>query len=77
MATSPRKKSRKATINDVARLSGVAKVTVSRVINDSPLVTEATRQKVTAVMEQLNYAPDPQARGLATKRSLIPAWFGL
>lgn len=71
MATSPKKKPRKPTINDVARLSGVAKVTVSRVINDSPLVTDATREKVTAAMEQLNYAPDPQARGLASKRSFL------
>jgi len=71
MATSPRNKSRKPTINDVARLSGVAKVTVSRVINDSPLVTDATRRKVTAAMEQLNYVPDPQARGLASKRSFL------
>jgi len=71
MATSSKSGSRKATINDVARLSGVAKVTVSRVINDSPLVTDETRRKVTAAMEQLNYVPDPQARGLASKRSFL------
>jgi LacI family transcriptional regulator len=71
MASSPKASSRKSTINDVARLSGVAKVTVSRVINDSPLVTDATRRKVTAAMEQLNYAPHPQARGLASKRSFL------
>lgn len=71
MATGSTKKSGKATINDVARLSGVAKVTVSRVINDSPLVTAETRQKVTAAMEQLNYAPHPQARGLASQRSFL------
>jgi LacI family transcriptional regulator len=71
MATSIKKNLKKPTINDVARLSGVAKVTVSRVINDSPLVTEATRRKVTAAMEQLNYAPDPQARGLASRRSFL------
>jgi LacI family transcriptional regulator len=71
MATSSKANSRKPTINDVARLAGVAKVTVSRVLNDSPLVTDATRRKVTAAMEQLNYAPDPQARGLASKRSFL------
>ena len=71
MATGAQEKSKKPTINDVARLSGVAKVTVSRVINDSPLVTDATRRKVTTAMEQLNYAPDPQARGLASKRSFL------
>lgn len=71
MATSSKSGSRKPTINDVARLSGVAKVTVSRVINDSPLVTDETRRKVAAAMEQLNYVPDPQARGLASKRSFL------
>ena len=71
MAISTSRKSRKPTINDVARMSGVAKVTVSRVINDSPLVTAETRRKVTAAMEKLNYAPDPQARGLASKRSFL------
>lgn len=62
---------RKPTINDVARLSGVSKKTVSRVLNDSEQVTETTRNKVVAVIKQLNYAPDPQARGLASKRSFI------
>lgn len=71
MATGSGTKSRKPTINDVARLSGVAKVTVSRVINDSPLVTPETRRKVAAAIEQLKYAPDKQARGLASKRSFL------
>jgi len=64
-------KGKKPTINDVARLSGVSKKTVSRVINNSSQVTEATRNAVQAVMAQLNYAPDPQARGLAFKRSFL------
>jgi len=71
MATRTSTELRKPTINDVARLSGVAKVTVSRVINDSPLVTAETRRRVTAAMEQLNFMPDPQARGLAFKRSFL------
>jgi LacI family transcriptional regulator len=71
MATSNKKKPKKPTINDVARLSGVAKVTVSRVINNSRLVTPDTRRKVEAAIEQLNYAPDKQARGLAFKRSFL------
>ena len=63
--------SKRPTINDVARLAGVSKKTVSRVLNNSPQVTDKTRQKVTAVMEQLNYEPDPQARGLASKYSYL------
>ena len=61
----------KATINDIARLAGVSKKTVSRVINDSPLVRPETREKVAALMQQLGYSPDPQARGLAFRRSFL------
>ncbi len=61
----------KATINDIARLTGVSKKTVSRVINDSPLVHPETREKVLALMKQLGYSPDPQARGLAFRRSFL------
>ena len=61
----------KSTINDVARLAGVSKKTVSRVINDSPLVRPDTRQKILTLMQQMGYAPDPQARGLAFRRSFL------
>ncbi len=61
----------KSTINDVARLAGVSKKTVSRVINDSPLVRPDTRERVQALMQQIGYAPDPQARGLAFRRSFL------
>ena len=60
---------RRATINDIARLANVSKKTVSRVINQSPFVKEATRAKIDAVIQQIGYAPDPQARGLAFRRS--------
>lgn len=64
-------KSGAATINDIARLAGVSKKTVSRVINHSPLVREDTREKVLALMSQVSYVPDPQARGLAFRRSFL------
>ena len=53
------------TINDVARLAGVSKKTVSRVINRSALLNDATRQKIEAVIAELGYVPNPQARALA------------
>lgn len=40
-----------ATIKDVARLAGVSVATVSRVINDSPKASEASRLAVTSAME--------------------------
>ncbi len=64
--TSPR-----PTINDIARLSGVSKKTVSRVINASPYVQNETRKRIEAVIAELSYAPDPQARGLAFRRSFL------
>jgi len=59
------------TINDVAALAGVSKRTVTRVINNSSKVKEATRVKVNKVIEELNYAPSRQARGLAASRSFL------
>lgn len=62
---------RKSTINDVARLAEVSKKTVSRVINKSPKVSDRTREKVEKVVAELNYSPDPQARGLAFRKSFL------
>lgn len=62
---------RRATINDVARVAEVSKKTVSRVINQSPLVRQDTRERVTAVIAQLGFVPDPQARALAFRRSML------
>ena len=62
---------RRATINDIARLANVSKKTVSRVINQSPFVRDETRAKIDAVIQRIGYAPDPQARGLAFRRSFL------
>ena len=62
---------RRATINDIARLANVSKKTVSRVINQSPFVKDETRAKIDAVIQRFGYAPDPQARGLAFRRSFL------
>ena len=51
-------------IYDIAKLAGVSIATVSRVVNDSPRVSEKTKQKVRAVMEENNYTPNVFARGL-------------
>lgn len=51
-------------IYDIAELSGVSIATVSRVVNDSPKVSEKTKMKVRAVMEANNYTPNVFARGL-------------
>jgi len=58
-----------ATIQDVARAAGVGVGTVSRVLNGSPLVSDATRAKVQQVIEDLGYRPSPLARALSTGRT--------
>lgn len=60
-----------ATISDIARLSGVSNRTVSRVLNGSTKVGEATREKVQQVIEARSYRPNAQARGLAGGRSFL------
>jgi len=61
----------KPTINDVARLSGVSKKTVSRVINRSPLLNDETRRRVETVIRELGYVPNPQARALALRTNFL------
>jgi DNA-binding LacI/PurR family transcriptional regulator len=56
----------KLTIEDVARVAGVSRATVSRVLNDVPGATEAVRLRVRAVIAELGYVPDPTARALAS-----------
>jgi len=59
------------TINDVAAMAGVSKRTVSRVINHSEKVNEKTRARVQQIIEELNFAPNRHARGLAARRSYL------
>lgn len=47
-----------STIRDVAKRAGVASMTVSRVINDSGYVSEATRAKVEMAIAELGYVPN-------------------
>lgn len=59
-----------ATIRDVAQQAGVGLGTVSRVINGSQSVSDATRQRVLDVIKHLNYVPNPTARRLSLGRTL-------
>lgn len=57
-----------ATLKEVAELTGVAPITVSRVVNNPETVKEKTRLKVEAAMKQLKYTPNIAAKSLATNR---------
>ncbi len=51
-------------IYDIAQLAGVSIATVSRVMNDSPMVSEKTKARVRAVMEENDYFPNVFAQAL-------------
>jgi LacI family transcriptional regulator len=57
------------TIKDVARLSGVSPMTVSRVINGSDRVRPDTRQRVQQAISELGYVPSRLARGLIRQKT--------
>jgi DNA-binding LacI/PurR family transcriptional regulator len=65
----PARRRRGATMQDVADLSKVSKQTVSAVINGKPGITEETRVRVLAAVEQINYRMDLTARSLRTGRT--------
>ena len=56
-------------IRDVARSAGVSHMTVSRVINDSPAVSAATRDRVLGAIRDLGYRPNRMAQDLSLGRS--------
>ncbi|WP_433387199.1 LacI family DNA-binding transcriptional regulator [Micromonospora sp. KLBMP9576] len=58
-----------ARIDDVARLAGVSTATVSRALRGLPTVSAATRRRVLAAAEQLQYAVSPNASRLAGGRT--------
>lgn len=55
---------RAATVNDVARLAGVSKGTVSKVLNGKSGISAETRAHVEAAAEKLSFRPNPIAQGL-------------
>ena len=61
------------TIRDIARKAKVGVGTVSRVLNDSPAVSEETRRIVLEAIQELDYAPSPIARRLSLGRTLTIA----
>lgn len=57
------------TMDEIARLAGVSKPTVSRVLNDNPNVASATRSKVLAVAAEHGYSINKHAQRLRAKQS--------
>ena len=57
------------TVRDVAKLADVSTKTVSRVVNNQGEISEATRARVQAAIQQLGYRPNVLARSLVNRRS--------
>ena len=57
------------TIVDIARLAGVSKSTVSRALNDSPLISTETRQRIQSIARQHNFQLNVPAQCLSLKES--------
>lgn len=69
----PRRSTARVTIGDVARAAGVSVSTVSRVLRDHTDVGEATRTRVQAAIQALDYRPSPIARALVSGQSRLLA----
>ena len=61
------------TVRDVARKAGVSPGTVSRAVNNSPLVNAETRERIMQVVKELDYTPNLVAQRLSTGRTLAIA----
>jgi transcriptional regulator with XRE-family HTH domain len=60
---------RQPSIKDIARLARVSHPTVSRALQNSPLVNAATAAKIRKIAEAAGYRPSAVARGLVTRRT--------
>ncbi|MFB6466380.1 LacI family DNA-binding transcriptional regulator [Cytobacillus sp. Hz8] len=57
------------TIKDIAKLANVSHTTVSRALNDSPLIKPETKRKILEIVSQLKYTPNINAKSLAMQKS--------
>lgn len=67
----PNRQMPKLTLLDVAKLAGVSRSTVSRVVNEDPNVSIEARNRVLEVIRRTGYKPNMAARSLRTKTSNI------
>lgn len=59
------------TIMTIAKMAHVSHTTVSRALNDSPLVKENTKEKIRQIADDLGYVPNINAKGLVKKQSFL------
>ncbi len=61
----------RATLKDVAHLAGVSAATVSYALSGKKTISEETKQRIQAAIEELDYVPDLNARGLSMRDSKL------
>ncbi len=59
------------TLEEIAKLAGVSRSTVSRVVNDHPHVRDQVRERVWQVVRETGYQPHAAARSLVTRRTRV------
>ncbi|WCK53205.1 LacI family DNA-binding transcriptional regulator [Aneurinibacillus sp. Ricciae_BoGa-3] len=60
---------KKLTINDIAKMAGVSRQTISRVLNNKEEVSEGTRKQVLRIIEEHGFQPSLQARSMVTRKT--------
>ena len=56
-------------LKDIAKIAGVSIKTVSRAINDYPDISDATKEKILKIADELSYSPNLLAKGLRQQRT--------
>ncbi len=64
----------KMTIGDIATELGISKTTVSRAMSGKGRISDATREKVMALVKEYDYKPNVMAKGLANSRTYNIGW---
>ncbi|WP_203650974.1 LacI family DNA-binding transcriptional regulator [Secundilactobacillus yichangensis] len=59
------------TIMTIAKIAHVSHTTVSRALNDSPLVKEKTKQRIRQIADEMGYVPNLNAKGLVKNQSFL------
>src|ERR1700744_4489053 len=65
----PRRSQRQLSIKDIARIARVSHPTVSRALQNSPLVNVKTAEKIRKIADEAGYRASAVARGLVTRRT--------
>ena len=63
------------TMEEMARIIGISRITLSKVMNNKDGVSEETRQRVKEYIERYNFEPNSQARSLVGKKEQIIGFF--